>query len=173
MGQAQINGPAQELLGGPARIATLARGEQNVRTLPRLTGDEPADELPDLVLRRRVIGLRLALRPIAAQSRRVQIARWPPEARGHNSRGGFLGARRVRLRLLVHLGDSDVYLVNALGLLLAGLGDAIDKRRYAGNTLDNLDGIANDPDLPDAEKREAFRRLGIEDEGLITALLTL
>jgi len=39
--------------------------------------------------------------------------------------------------------------------------------------LDDLEDIANDPDLTDDEKREAFRDLGIEDEDLITALLTL
>lgn len=39
--------------------------------------------------------------------------------------------------------------------------------------LDDLEEIANDPDLTEDEKREAFRDLGIEDEDLIDALLTL
>lgn len=39
--------------------------------------------------------------------------------------------------------------------------------------LDDLRDIATDPDLTEDEKREAFRDLGIEDEDLIDALLTL
>jgi hypothetical protein len=40
-------------------------------------------------------------------------------------------------------------------------------------TVEDLEAIANDPDLDDEEKREAFRDLGILDEKLIDALLTL
>ncbi len=39
--------------------------------------------------------------------------------------------------------------------------------------VEDLEEIANDPDLTDEEKRERFRELGIEDEELIDALLTL
>jgi hypothetical protein len=39
--------------------------------------------------------------------------------------------------------------------------------------LDDLRNIANDPALTEDEKRDAFRALGIEDEDLIDALLTL
>ena len=39
--------------------------------------------------------------------------------------------------------------------------------------LDDLRDIANDEDLTQDEKREAFRDLGIEDEDLIDILLTL
>ncbi|HRX85296.1 MAG TPA: hypothetical protein P5572_09790 [Phycisphaerae bacterium] len=39
--------------------------------------------------------------------------------------------------------------------------------------LDDLEAIANDTTLTDDEKRQAFRDLGIEDEDLIDALLTL
>jgi hypothetical protein len=39
--------------------------------------------------------------------------------------------------------------------------------------LDDLREIANDPDLTEEEKREAYAQLGIEDEDLIAALLTL
>lgn len=40
-------------------------------------------------------------------------------------------------------------------------------------TVEDLEEIANDPDLSEDEKREAFRELGIEDEELIDALLDL
>jgi len=40
-------------------------------------------------------------------------------------------------------------------------------------TLDDLEAIAADTELSEAEKREAFRALGIEDEMLIDALLAL
>jgi hypothetical protein len=40
-------------------------------------------------------------------------------------------------------------------------------------TLDQLRDIATDNDLNEAEKREAFEDLGIEDQDLIDALLTL
>ncbi len=39
--------------------------------------------------------------------------------------------------------------------------------------LDDLRDIANDPDLTLEEKQEAFRELGIEDQDMINALLTL
>jgi hypothetical protein len=39
--------------------------------------------------------------------------------------------------------------------------------------LDDLREIANDPDLSENEKRQAFHDLGIEDEDLIEGLLTL
>lgn len=39
--------------------------------------------------------------------------------------------------------------------------------------VEDLEQIANDPDLDEAGKREAFRELGIEDEELIDALLGL
>lgn len=39
--------------------------------------------------------------------------------------------------------------------------------------LDDLEAIANDPDLSADEKRQAFRDLGILDEELIDALLDL
>ncbi len=39
--------------------------------------------------------------------------------------------------------------------------------------LDDLRSIANDDDLSEAQKRDAFRDLGIEDEDLIAALLEL
>ena len=39
--------------------------------------------------------------------------------------------------------------------------------------LEDLEEIANDPNLTDDEKREQFRELGIEDEELIDALLAL
>lgn len=37
--------------------------------------------------------------------------------------------------------------------------------------LDDLEAIADDPDLTEDEKRDAFAELGIEDEDLIDALL--
>lgn len=40
-------------------------------------------------------------------------------------------------------------------------------------TVEDLEAIANDPDLTDDEKRQDFRDLGIEDERLIDALLGL
>ena len=40
-------------------------------------------------------------------------------------------------------------------------------------TLDELRDIATDEDLTEAEKRQAFADLGIEDQDLIEALLTL
>jgi len=40
-------------------------------------------------------------------------------------------------------------------------------------TVQDLQSIANDPDLTDDGKRQAFRDLGIQDEKLIDALLTL
>lgn len=40
-------------------------------------------------------------------------------------------------------------------------------------SVEDLEAIANDADLTDDEKRQAFRDLGIEDEELIGALLTL
>ncbi len=40
-------------------------------------------------------------------------------------------------------------------------------------SVEDLEAIANDGDLTDDEKRQAFRDLGIEDEELIDALLTL
>jgi hypothetical protein len=40
-------------------------------------------------------------------------------------------------------------------------------------TLEDLEAIADDPNLSTQEKRQAFRDLGIEDETLIDALLTL
>lgn len=40
-------------------------------------------------------------------------------------------------------------------------------------TVEDLESIANDPDLDTDGKREAFRALGIEDERLIDALLGL
>ena len=40
-------------------------------------------------------------------------------------------------------------------------------------SVEDLEAIANDADLTDDEKRQAFRDLGIEDEKLIDALLTL
>ena len=39
--------------------------------------------------------------------------------------------------------------------------------------LEELEDVANDPDLTAEEKRETFRDLGIEDEKLIDALLDL
>jgi hypothetical protein len=39
--------------------------------------------------------------------------------------------------------------------------------------LDDIETIVNDTDLTDDEKREQLRELGIEDEELIDALLTL
>ena len=39
--------------------------------------------------------------------------------------------------------------------------------------LDDVEAIVNDTDLSDDEKREQLRELGIEDEELIDALLTL
>ena len=39
--------------------------------------------------------------------------------------------------------------------------------------LDSLREIANDDSLTDEEKRDEFRALGIQDPGLIEALLTL
>ena len=39
--------------------------------------------------------------------------------------------------------------------------------------LEDLEAIADDPDLTTEEKRQAFRDLGIEDEKLIKALLSL
>ena len=40
-------------------------------------------------------------------------------------------------------------------------------------TLIEVEVIVNDPDLNDDEKRDALRELGVEDEKLIDALLTL
>lgn len=40
-------------------------------------------------------------------------------------------------------------------------------------TVEDLEAISGDPNLSDDEKRQAFRDLGIEDEKLIDALLTL
>lgn len=40
-------------------------------------------------------------------------------------------------------------------------------------TVEDLEAIADDPGLTDEEKRQAFRDLGIADEELIEALLTL
>lgn len=40
-------------------------------------------------------------------------------------------------------------------------------------TLEEVEEIVNDPDLTDEGKREALRTLGIGDEKLIDALLTL
>jgi len=40
-------------------------------------------------------------------------------------------------------------------------------------SVEDLEAIANDRNLTDDEKRQAFRDLGIEDEELIDALLTL
>ena len=40
-------------------------------------------------------------------------------------------------------------------------------------TVEDLEAIANDADLTDDEKRQGFRDLGIQDEKLIDALLTL
>ena len=39
--------------------------------------------------------------------------------------------------------------------------------------LEDLEEIANNQNLTDEEKREQFRELGIQDEGLIEALLAL
>ncbi len=39
--------------------------------------------------------------------------------------------------------------------------------------LEDLEAIANDPNLDDGQKRDRFRDLGIEDEQLIDALLGL
>jgi len=39
--------------------------------------------------------------------------------------------------------------------------------------LDDLRDIATDPDMTEEEKREAYAALGIEDEDLLAALLTL
>ncbi len=38
-------------------------------------------------------------------------------------------------------------------------------------TLDDLEAIADNPDLTDEEKRDAFADLGVEDQDLIDALL--
>ena len=40
-------------------------------------------------------------------------------------------------------------------------------------TVADLEAVANDPDLDQEAKRDAFRALGIEDEALIDALLEL
>jgi hypothetical protein len=39
--------------------------------------------------------------------------------------------------------------------------------------LDDIEAIVNDADLTDEEKRDELRALGLEDEKLIDALLTL
>lgn len=65
--------------------------------------------------------------------------------------------------------------------LLGGCGTAItvdypNRLIGAGGqrfTVEDLEQIAQDPVLDDEGKREAFRELGIEDEHLIDALLTL
>lgn len=71
------------------------------------------------------------------------------------------------------------------GLLAGGAGCGVLTARQASFpnaergedgqtfTLDELRDIANDGDLTEAEKREAFADLGIEDQDLIEALLTL
>ena len=74
--------------------------------------------------------------------------------------------------------------VTAIALLLAafagcGTGIAAEfPNRLLGAdgqhfVLEDLRAIAEDPDLSDDQKRQAFRDLGIEEETLIEALLTL
>lgn len=69
----------------------------------------------------------------------------------------------------------------ALGLWVGGCAAVVpgelpnrligaDGQRFA---VEDLTEIANDPDLDEAGKRQAFRDLGIEDEELIDALLGL
>jgi len=69
-----------------------------------------------------------------------------------------------------------------LGVMLAGGCGAFVSSPVAGRlvgsegqtfTVDDLESIANDPDLDDDGKRQAFRDLGLEDERLIDALLGL
>ena len=77
-------------------------------------------------------------------------------------------------------------LISALGLTLlvqVGCGAFTARKGDFANAetgengqiyvLDDLKAIANDEDLTEDEKRDAFRELGIEDEDLIDALLTL
>ena len=78
-------------------------------------------------------------------------------------------------------------LLACLLILQAGCGILTDRKDQFPNAetgehgesagedylLNDLRDIANDEDLDQDEKREAFRDLGIEDEDLIDVLLTL
>lgn len=68
-----------------------------------------------------------------------------------------------------------------VGLALGGCGTSITTG-FANQVvdadgqplvLDDLETIANDPNLSEEQKRQAMRDLGIEDEELIDALLDL
>ena len=74
-----------------------------------------------------------------------------------------------------------VGLAGAACVVLPGCG-GIQQAEYANRlvgadgqlfTVDDLEAIANDPDLDEDAKRDAFRALGIEDQELIDALLEL
>ena len=74
-----------------------------------------------------------------------------------------------------------VVMIAVAAVMLSGCGMAVTTdfpNRLVGAdgqlfVLEDLEEIANDPNLDDEEKREAFRELGIEDEELIEALLEL
>lgn len=72
------------------------------------------------------------------------------------------------LLLAPALGGCGVFTARNLDFKNAETGE--DGQVYV---LDDLTKIANDDELTDDEKRQAFRDLGIEDEDLIDALLTL
>ena len=74
--------------------------------------------------------------------------------------------------------------VNLFALVVLAIGgcgavavtDYPDRLTGAGGQeffLEDLEEIADHPNLTDDQKREQFRELGIEDEELIEALLTL
>jgi len=65
---------------------------------------------------------------------------------------------------------------------LSGCGLSLNETEYPNRligangqlfTVEDLEDIANDPDLSEDEKRDAFEELGIEDQDLIDALLDL
>lgn len=84
--------------------------------------------------------------------------------------------RQAAARALVALGMSCLF-----GVVGSGCGQPVDldfDQRLIGSdgqlfTLDDIEAIVDDPDLSTDEKRAALRSLGIEDEQLIDALLTL
>lgn len=83
-----------------------------------------------------------------------------------------LSARRIKLSLIASavflLGGCGVFTARNLDFETAETGE--DGQVYV---LDDLRDIAQDTDLTEDEKRQAFNDLGIEDEDLITALLEL
>ncbi len=68
-------------------------------------------------------------------------------------------------------------LISAIGGCGTGMGTEFPNRLVGADgqlfVLEDLKTIAEDPDLSDDQKRQAFRDLGIEEEKLIEALLAL